>query len=70
MTATDRRYARCLARGAHRYGSETIWRDFIGHRCELRVCRSCHVPETPKFRHLNMGVLRRPRDVILSYRDD
>jgi hypothetical protein len=45
---TDRRYARCLLTGGHHYGDEVISRDFRGTMVELRICRKCSVPESPK----------------------
>lgn len=45
---TDRRYARCLMSGGHTYGEEVVIRDFRGNQVELRVCRKCGVPESPK----------------------
>ena len=54
--STDERYARCLVRG-HRYGSEMVWREYQGHRLELRVCAYCRVPEKPRL-NATMGVMK------------
>jgi hypothetical protein len=44
----DRRFARCLMTGGHTYGEEVVIRDFRGAMVELRICRKCSVPESPK----------------------
>jgi len=65
MTPTDRRFARCA--GQHRYGKKLVTRDYMGHRVELRVCRSCHVPESPRLKTASVGA-RKP-NVLSSYWD-
>lgn len=66
---TSQKFARCLASTGHRYGETRISRDYIGHRVWLRLCERCGVPERPKLHNPSVGRTR-PRDVILSYRDD
>jgi len=65
LSPTDRRFARCA--GTHRYGVRTIIRDFRGHRVELRVCRACGVPESPRLKTASVGA-RKPK-VLSSYWD-
>lgn len=60
-TATDRRYARCLVSGGHRYGVETVSRDYAGYPVELRVCRRCQVPEKPRLRTTSMSLIQQAR---------